>query len=100
MANQNEKLKSGYYAYTDYIRKIAKQKPNKQSILSQLQKKEQCKDLALSCLGEEIDTYLSTGKLCVKSPKVICKLYGKLYVKSDSLFVSENVDTPTKDLTI
>ena len=69
----------------DYIRKIAKQKPNKQSILSQLQKKEQYKDIALSCLGEEIDTYLSTGKLCVKSPN------------SDSLFVSENDDTPTED---
>lgn len=52
----------------DYIQRIAKQKPNKQSILSQVQKKEQYKDLVLSCLGEEIDTYMSTGKLYVKSP--------------------------------
>lgn len=52
----------------DYIRRIAKQNPNKQSILSQVQKKEQYKDLVLSCLGEEIDTYMSTGKLYVKSP--------------------------------
>ena len=52
----------------DYIRRTAKQKPNKQSILSQVQKKEQYKDLVLSCLGEEIDTYMSTGKLYVKSP--------------------------------
>ena len=55
----------------DYIRKIAKQKPNKQSILSQLQKKEQYKDPVLSCLGEEIDTYLSTGKLYVNLRTVI-----------------------------
>ena len=52
----------------DYIRRIAKQNPNKQSILSQVQKKEQYKDLVLSCLGEEIDTYMSTGKLYAKSP--------------------------------
>ena len=56
------------YEGNDYIRRIAKQKPNKQSILSQVQKKEQYKDLVLSCLGEEIDTYMSTGKLYVKSP--------------------------------
>ena len=68
----------------DYIRIIAKQKPNKQSILSQLQKKEQYKDPALSCLGQKVDTYLSTGNLYVKCPN------------SDSLFVGENVDTPTK----
>ena len=47
----------------DYIRRIAKQKPNKQRILSQLQKKEQYKDLALSWLGKEIDIYLPTKKL-------------------------------------
>ena len=47
-----------------------------------MQKKEQYKDLALSCLGEEIDFFLSIGKLYVISPN------------SDSLFVS--VDTPTK----
>ena len=35
-------------------------------------------------MGEKIDIYLSTGKLYVKSPN------------SDSLFVSENVDAPTK----
>ena len=43
--------------------------------------------LFVSCLrllGEEIDIYLSTGKLPVKYPN------------SDSLFLSENVDTPTK----
>ena len=67
----------------DYIRKIARQKPTKQSILSQLLKKEQYKDLALPCLREEIDIYLSTGKY-VESPN------------SDSLFVSENIKTPTK----
>ena len=38
----------------------------------------------LRLLGEEIDIYLSTGKLHVKYPN------------SDSLFLSENVDTPTK----
>ena len=65
-----------------YIRKIAKQKPRRQIILSQLQKKEQYKDLA--CLGEEINIYLSTGKLYVKSPN------------SDSLFVSENDDNSYK----
>ena len=63
---------------------IAKRKPNKPSILCQLQKKEQCKYLALSCLGEEIDIYLSTGKLYVKS------------LNRGSLFVSENVDVPTE----
>ena len=41
----------------DYIWRIAKQKPNKQSILSQLQNKKHYKDLSLSCLGEEIDIY-------------------------------------------
>ena len=71
----------------DYIRRIAKKKPSKQSILSQLQKKEQYKNLALSCLGllgKEIDIYLSTEKLYVKSSN------------RNSLFLSENVDTPTK----
>ena len=48
-----------------------------------MKKKEQYKDLALSFLGQEIDIDLSTGKY-VKSPN------------SDSLFVSENVETPTK----
>ena len=32
-------------------------------MLSQLQKKEQYKDLALSCLGEDFDIYQSTEKL-------------------------------------
>ena len=68
----------------DYIRRIAKHKPNKQIILSRLRKKDQYKDLVLSYLGEEIDMYLSTGKFYIKSPN------------SDSLFVSKNVDTPTK----
>ena len=49
-----------------------------------MQKKDQYKDLALSYLGEEIDMYLSTGMFYIKSPN------------SDSLFVSKNVDTPTK----
>ena len=48
-----------------------------------MKKKGQYKDLALSFLREEIDIDLSTGKY-VKSPN------------SDSLFVSENVETPTK----
>ena len=68
----------------DFIGRIAKRKPNKHSILSQLQKKEQNKDLALSYLGKEIDIYLPTGKLYVKSPN------------SDSLLVNEKVDTTTK----
>lgn len=41
-------LSSDIAKSADYIQRIAKQKPNKQSILSQLQKKEQYKDLALS----------------------------------------------------
>ena len=41
-------LSSDIAESADYIQRIAKQKPNKQSILSQLQKKEQYKDLALS----------------------------------------------------
>lgn len=41
-------LSSDIAESADYIHRIAKQKPNKQSILSQLQKKEQYKDLALS----------------------------------------------------
>ena len=56
-------LSSDIAESADYIQRIAKQKPNKQSILSQLQKKEQYKDLALSWLRKEIDIYLSTGKL-------------------------------------
>ena len=56
-------LSSDIAESADYIHRIAKQKPNKQSILSQLQKKEQYKDLALSWLRKEIDIYLSTGKL-------------------------------------
>ena len=68
----------------DYIRRSAKQKPNKQSILSQLQKKKQYKDITLSCLGEDVDNYLLAWKLYVKSSN------------SDSLFVSESVDTTTK----
>ena len=68
----------------DYIWRSAKQKPNKQSILSQLQKKKQYKDITLSCLGEDVDNYLLAWKLYVKSSN------------SDSLFVSESVDTTTK----
>ena len=49
-----------------------------------MKNKEQHKDLDLPCLREEIDIYLSTVKLYVKYPK------------SDSLFVSENVDTIAK----
>ena len=56
-------LSSDIAESADYIQRIAKQKPNKQSILSQLQKKEQYKDLVLSWLRKEIDIYLSTGKL-------------------------------------
>ena len=41
-------LSSDIAESADYIQRIAKQKPNKESILSQLQKKEQYKDLALS----------------------------------------------------
>ena len=41
-------LSSDIAESADYIQRIANQKPNKQSILSQLQKKEQYKDLALS----------------------------------------------------
>ena len=58
-----DNLSSDIAESADYIQRIAKQKPNKQSILSQLQKKEQYKDLALSWLRKEIDIYLSTGKL-------------------------------------
>ena len=65
-------------------RRSAKQKPNKQSILSQLQKKKQYKDITLSCLGEDVDNYLLAWKLYVKSSN------------SDSLFVSESVDTTTE----
>ena len=68
----------------DYIWRSAKQKPNKQSILSQLQKKKQYKDITLSCLGEDVDNYLLAWKLYVK------------FSNSDSLFVSESVDTTTK----
>ena len=49
-----------------------------------MQKKEQNKDLALSYLGKEINIYLPTGKLYVKSPN------------SDSWLVTEKVDTATK----
>ena len=68
----------------DYIWRSAKQKPNKQSILSQLQKKKQYKDITLSCLGEDVDNCLLAWKLYVK------------FSNSDSLFVSESVDTTTK----